>query len=43
MAAVEHATAILRRFHDRPPTDTEIRWAKRCLIAALAAVEGPLL
>lgn len=34
----EHAAAILRRSEGRVPTETEVRWARRCLIAALDAL-----
>jgi hypothetical protein len=34
----EHAAAILKRAQYRAPTDTEKRWARRCLEGALAAL-----
>ncbi|WP_232494904.1 hypothetical protein [Novosphingobium kaempferiae] len=34
----EHAAAILKRAQYRTPTETEIRWARRCLTNALAAL-----
>lgn len=34
----EHAAAILKRAQYRAPTETELRWARRCLTNALAAL-----
>lgn len=34
----EHAAAILKRAQYRHPSDTELRWARRCLEGALAAL-----
>jgi hypothetical protein len=34
----EHGAAILKRAQFRQPTDGEVRWARRCLENALAAL-----